>query len=272
MVTNKYSFKQWLRRKYPDLIATPVYGISAYIISGPMNDFDAFTYYQTMLENGQYIVFIGMTPEDISKTISEVKKNGLPDRPANNRRMSEYAPTTFTAFESWLVRNHMNIIHRSFQPHKSPQEILTPFGDIENIKGCQDVFLQRTWYLYEIDCDDHYFPTLPHISLSTGGTAVLVKASSSRYRSKKERLSANFNTMQSYKEQLIVALTNGDEDRAISAAKLYCATLYECPIDQIDVDYQAMKEELDGGKLGIYLRDRNKRLRPREDLGDDADF
>lgn len=271
-MTNKYSFKQWFKRKYPDLIATPVYGINAYIITGPMDEFDAFTYYQTTLDNGQYIVFIGMTAEEISKTISSIKKDGLPDRPANNRRLSEFAPTTFTAFEAWLERNHITYVHRTFQPHKSPQEILTPFGDVENIKGCLDVFLQRTWYLYEIDCDDHYFPTLPHITLDSGGTAVLVKASSSRYRSKKERLSANFNTMQSYKETLIVSITKGDVEMAMASAKLYCSVLYECPLDIINVDFQAMKEELDAGKLGIYLRDKAKRVQPREDTEDSEDF
>lgn len=269
-ITNKYSFKQWCHKHYPDILAEPVYGISAYIIDGAMNDIDAFTYYQTQLDNGKYIVFIGLEASEVSKLISKITKDGLPERPANNRKESIYAPTTFTAFEAWLERNHLEYKHRTFQPHRTPQEVLAPLGNIDDIQGCKDVFYSRTWYLYEVDCDGHYFPTLPHVSVGDG-TAVLVKASSSHYVSKRERLSVNFNTMQTYMEQLIVALTEENEEHAINAAVLYCATLYECGIDQISVSYQEMKEELSAGKLGIYLRDKQKRILPitDDDFGED---
>ena len=57
MITTKYNFKLWLKRKYPDVIANPVYGVPAYLLSKALSTEDMYLYNVQQLPSGQYIVF-----------------------------------------------------------------------------------------------------------------------------------------------------------------------------------------------------------------------
>ena len=44
MITTKYNFKQWFRKKYPDIILIPIYGTAAYIFDKELDAIDMYEY------------------------------------------------------------------------------------------------------------------------------------------------------------------------------------------------------------------------------------
>ena len=122
MIKTKYNFKQWLCRTYPDVIATPIYGLPAYILSKPLKPLHMHEYMIQQLANGQYIVFIGLNATQIERYIRNLNEEGIPHR--RNGRQSICCPTTFSAFERWLARNNIRYNERVYVSNQTASEVL----------------------------------------------------------------------------------------------------------------------------------------------------
>lgn len=247
MITTKYAFRQWLHKKYPDIVAYPIYGMPAYILSQPLDEFDTFTYNVQQMPNGQYIVFIGSTIDEVREMMTQIKTKGVPTR---EHKASEYAPTTFSAFEQWLVKNNVSYVNRTFCSNKTPSDCFhMPYTQ------CVE---KRTWYMYEFTFEpmhEKLFSRSPYIK-TNGVSIVLIKASSSIYKSKKQRFVEHFNIMQPVYEQMIVALTKNDMDVAVNMAVKWMSEMFETE-RSFTINADKMKEAFDKGEISLFVRDRN---------------
>lgn len=272
MITTKYNFKLWLRRKYPQITATPIYGIPAYILSKPMDAQDNFIYNVQQLPDGRYVVFIGMTPDEAKKHMSNLRQAQTPD--VDHRTIRRTAPTTFSAFEQWLARNNIQYIHRTFCANTSEAKL---FQDESRS------MYRRAWYMYELAITDdeelcgksieEWFPNIPHI-VSTSTTLegvqvpvviVLIKASSSTYKSKRQRFMEKFDLMQPLYEQIIglcakamamedLGQTGAAEwEQALHLCEQYMGIFFE---QEGTVELAGLKEAAHDGTLSFFTRDR----------------
>lgn len=272
MITTKYNFKLWLRRKYPDITAIPVYGIPAYILSKDLDPMDNYIYNVQQLADGRYIVFIGTNN---TKTISEWIQKLNTGKPIVVRE--NIAPTTFAAFEQWLTKNDIVPLHRTFCSHKTPSEVLMT----KAINNCININETKTWYLYELPYDDetpaNMFSRVPNVITENGTIAILIKACNSKYVSKKQRFVDKFVQMRPLYEQLIKICASastkdalnqpsGDDwSHAVSICEQYMGIQFEYAGT---VELSAMKEAANEGTLGFFTRDRSN-LKP---LNTEADF
>lgn len=257
MIRTKNNFKSFLRKKYPNITAQAVYNMNAYILDKSLNPLDAYTYMQQQLANGHYIVFFGYTVMEVKDLMTGIKNNGVPVR--TNRRDANGIPTTFASFEQYLLRHNINYSNRTFMPRKTPYDCLTPTGE-GTIMNCANIREPRTWYMYSFPrqaIDVKFLSNQPYIiTVDSDGTeeiVMLIKASSSRYKSKRQRLTERFSLMQPIYEQLIAAMAQGMEDEATGLANAYLSTQFEKPVKV--KSYQEMKEAYDNGILQLFLRD-----------------
>lgn len=272
MITTKYNFKLWLHRKYPDVVAIPIYGVPAYILSKDLDPMDSHIYNIQQLTDGRYVVFIGTNNSiSIHKWIQKLNEN----KPIIVRE--NIAPTTFAAFEQWLQKNDIVPLHRTFCSHKSASEILMT----KAINNCINTDEVKTWYLYELPYDSetpaNMFSRVPNVITENGTIAILIKACNSKYVSKKQRFVEKFVQMQPLYEQLIktcaAAATkdqlnqpSGDDwSQAVSICEQYMGIQFEYVGT---VELSAMKEAAHEGMLGFFTRDRAN-LKP---LNTEADF
>lgn len=265
MITTKYNFKQWLHKKYPDITATAVYGLPAYMLSKDLDPVDNMLYGVQQLASGRYIVFLGNTNFTAVKEAIQRINEGKPLRPTAN-----IAPTTFASFTQWLLRNNITPINRVFCSHKTPHQLLAPTSDGSEIHNCVNIDEPHTWYMYELPYDEDTTPTnmysrVPYIT--TPKTIVLlIKACNSRYISKKQRFMDKFVQMQPLYEQLIkmcATATTKEQlgqdatkewSNAVTIAVQYMSIQFEYD-GTIDVD--KLKEAAHENVLGIFIRDRN---------------
>lgn len=270
MITTKYNFKMWLHKKYPDIISTPVYGIPAYILSKPMSDEDNFLYNVQQLPSGQYVVFVGMSIPDAREALLKLNEGKEPIE----RKHQIAAPTTFSSFEQWLLRNNIKPLNRTFCNHVSASQLLMS----DNIQNCLDRDAIKTWYLYELpiqngvslnDWEQEAYSKVPYsIVQNKDGVSVvcvLIKASNSSYKSKRTLFTEKFTLMQPIYEQLIVAAArastrdevqegSGDWIVVKQLCEQYMGILFETTGA---VDIVKMKEAANAGTLGLWTRDRS---------------
>lgn len=243
MITSKYNFRQWLAKAYPDVIAKPVYGLPAYILSKALEPVHMYEYNIQQLPNGTYIVFIGVLPEDVPQMMAEYNK---PRRLIGKGNIM--MPTTFASFENWIRRNGKQYMHRTYiQMQTANEALFTHFTEPEwNTKG--------TWYLYEFEHsfdEEQMNPRVPCITTSSGTTALLIKASPSQYVSKKQLFLRKFALMQPLQEQIVVALAQDDDDKAKALAEQFMGIQFDTE-GTIDID--KMKEAYHAGTLNNWLR------------------
>ena len=255
MVRTKYGFKQFLHKKYPDIIATPIYATSGYILSKPMDDFDNYIYNLQMLPNGQYIVFVGMSIDEATETFQKIKREGIRVEP------NDTCPTCFSTFETWIVKRGIKYTNRTYCSNKMPEEC---FHESHPNKT------RRTWYMYEIPCQvdgtevcvtgvkvDDMFVKVPHTLVQNKDKSIsvvcLIKASNSHYKSKRARFIENFKTMQPLYEQLVIALSNDKDEDAESLAQRYLSIQFEM---DCTCSVEKMKEAFKHGELTLFLRDK----------------
>lgn len=267
MITTKYNFKLWIHKKYPHITATPIYGLPAYILSQTMSAQDNFVYNTQQLPDGRYVVFVGCNPATIRQLMQQLKEEGVPK--ADYRSIRTTAPTTFASFQMWLERHDITPLNRTFCANDS---IANLFKDETQSKE------KRAWYMYEIPLplpqqnEEKVFENVPHIhsvsttleGLKVPVVIVLIKASSSRYKSKKQRFIEKFDLMQPLYEKLIVDCTKAQvmEDRgepadtewneAVATCEQYMGILFE---REGHVEIKALKEAAHEGSLGLFTRD-----------------
>lgn len=266
MITTKYNFKLWLHRKYPDITATPIYGMPAYILSKPLNPADNFAYNVQQLPDGRHVVFVGCNPATIRQLMQQLKE-GVPQ--TNYRAIRITAPTTFASFQSWLDRNHIVPLNRTFCSNDSVANL---FKDETQSKE------KRAWYMYELPITginndtETLFKAIPHMyststtdeGLKVEVVIVLIKASTSIYKSKKQRFIEKFDLMQPLYEKLIADCAKAqfveesgekadDEwNIAVATCNQYMGILFE---REGYVEISALKEAAHEGSLGLFTRD-----------------
>ena len=267
MITTKYNFKLWLHRKYPDITATPIYGMPAYILSKPLNPADNFAYNVQQLPDGRYVVFVGCNPATIKQLMQQLKE-GVPQ--TNYRAIRITAPTTFASFQSWLDRNHIVPLNRTFCSNDSVANLF---------KDETQSMEKRAWYMYELPITginnndtETLFKAIPHMystSTTDGGlkvpvVIVLIKASTSIYKSKKQRFIEKFDLMQPLYEKLIADCAKAQfvEERgeraddewniAVATCNQYMGILFE---REGYVEISALREAAHEGSLGLFTRD-----------------
>ena len=271
MITTKYNFKLWLHKKYPHITATPIYGLPAYILSKPLNPADNFAYNVQQLPDGRHVVFVGCNPATIRQLMQQLKEEGIPQ--TNYRAIRITAPTTFASFQSWLDRNHIVPLNRTFCSHDSVSNL---FKDETQSKE------KRAWYMYELPITGEHrigdndtetlFKAIPHMyststsveGLTVSVVIVLIKASTSIYKSKKQRFIEKFDLMQPLYEKLIADCAKAqfveesgeradDEwNIAVATCNQYMGILFE---REGYVEISALKEAAHEGSLGLFTRD-----------------
>lgn len=272
MITTKYNFKQWLHRQYPDITATPIYGIPAYILSKPLENADMFLYNVQTLKDGRYVVFIGTDLVTAQHMLTRLNEGKTPI----TREQSNIAPTTFSSFEAWLNRNHIIPLNRTFCNHMSASQALMT----NDIKNCIDIDAIKTWYLYELPLiDESQLSKVPHITIQNKSgkdiSCVLIKACNSSYKSKRTLFMEKFSLMQPLYEQLIslaaragaqdeIQPGTGEWDQVKLICEQYMGIQFEC---EGSVDMEALKEAANNGTLGIWTRNRSN-----FQSDDEADF
>ena len=270
MITTKYNFKLWLRKKYPHITATPIYGMPAYILSKPLNPADNFAYNVQQLPDGRYVVFVGVSIHELKDYLNTLRVNGIPQ--TNYRAIRITAPTTFASFQSWLDRNHIVPLNRTFCSNDSVSNLFKdPTQSME----------KRAWYMYELPITEEHrigdnntetlFKVIPHMyststtdeGLTVNVVIVLIKASTSSYKSKKQRFIEKFDLMQPLYEKLIADCAKAqfveesgepadDEwNIAIATCNQYMGILFE---REGYVEISALKEAVHEGSLGLFTR------------------
>lgn len=238
MIRTYHNFKQWVNRHYPNINIMPVYGTGAYIIDKPMNPEHMYEYMVQQLPNGTYIVFPGLTAEQIQEQFTSIVQNGVP------RRVTKI-PTTFSSFEDWLTRNNIKPLHRTHVTDISPADALHD-SSLDHIKG--------NWYLYELEAASVKTEDImaPYVCTSSGTVAILIKTSSSGYVSKRQLFLRKFTTMQPIYEQLVAACAKEDWEQAEQLCGDYASVQFE---KQLKVkDTEAMKEAYTDGILSLFTR------------------
>lgn len=260
MIKSKNNFKGMLRRKYPNVKSYPIYGLPIYILDRKLSEEDNWNYNVSELPNGKFAAFIGVTVQEATDLLSKMRDEGVPKN--SHTHTNPTAPTTFSCFEAWLDRNDYKYINRTFCGNMTPAECFHS----ESIEGCIDIHHKGTWYMYELPgaLDDGIrFSRAPHVTMDYGARGkviiVLVKASSSRYKSKKQRFIEKFDLMQPIYEKLIAAcaIASTTEGSDWSEALLLCNQYMHIQFetDSGSVDVEKLKEAYTNGTLNLFTRD-----------------
>ncbi|MBO5922652.1 MAG: hypothetical protein J6Q48_09750 [Bacteroidaceae bacterium] len=238
MIRTYHNFKQWVNRHYPDITVTPVYGTGAYTLNKPMSPEHMYEYMVQQLPNGQYIVFPGLTAEQVAEQFTSIVKDGVP------RRVTK-VPSTFSSFESWLVRNNIKPLHRTHVTDISAADALHD-DTLDHVKG--------NWYLYELEAASVKTEdiTAPYVKTSSGTVAILIKTSSSGYVSKRQLFMRKFATMQPLYEQLVAAMAKEDYEQAEQLCSNYASVQFEKQLKVKDIEM--MKEAYANGILSLFTR------------------
>lgn len=266
MITTKNNFKAFLHKKYPNIANEAVYGLNAYLLNKPLDAYDAYQYMQHQLQNGKYIVFFGYSPSEVIDLIKNINEKGVPKRNYGNRHFG--IPTTFASFVQWCDKHNIHYKNRTFMANASAAECFRRETDINN---CTAIHMRRTWYMFEFDVTD--FPDLNELNripyITIDNTLIcLIKASSSRYKSKRQRIAEKFNLMQPVYEQIITAAATDDWDKAVTLANSYVSLQFE---GNYQVELKDLKEAYHSGTLQLFLRDSTKMHREdSESFGEEA--
>lgn len=241
MIRTYHNFKQWVKRTYPDIDIRPVYGTGAYTMDKAMSPEHMYEYNVQQLPNGQYIVWPGLTAEQIEVQYRNIIQNGAPVKP------EKAIPSTFTSFESWITRHGLKPLHRTHVTNISAAEALHD-DSLEKVK--------RNWYLYEFNLSPQFATPLvtraPYIETSNGTIAILIKTSNSGYISKRQLFMQKFAMMQPLLEQAIAACAKEDWDKAAELLSSYASIQFGQQM--IVADKTKMKEAYNEGIVTLYAR------------------
>lgn len=239
MIRTYHNFKQWVRRTYPDVDIRPVYGTGAYTMDKALSPEHMYEYNVQQLPNGQYIVFPGLTAEQIEVQYRNFIQNGAPVKP------EKMIPSTFSSFESWLTKHGLKPLHRTHVTNISAAEALHD-DSLEKVK--------RNWYLYEFG-PEFKIPLVtraPYIKTESGTIAILIKTSNSGYVSKRQLFMQKFAMMQPLLEQAIAAMAKDEVDKAAELLGNYASIQFG--EQMVVADKTKMKEAYDEGIVTLFAR------------------
>ena len=244
MITTKYNFRQWLKKKYPDIIPTPVYGTSAYILNKALEPIDMYQYNVQQLANGRYIVFIGVNYSEqyIRELMSNINNGTLQQ---SKRPPAPFAPTTFSAFEHYLEQKGIEPIHRTHIQDQTANEALFTESDEPGWNS------RRNWYMYELEKGSiELNPASPYRETENNTIVVLIKCATSSYVSKKKLFAQKFVLMQPLYEQLVASLATADDNRAVELCNQYVSIQFDQELKVKNIE--DMKEAYKDGLLRMY--------------------
>lgn len=245
MIRTYHNFKQWVKRHYPGIVINPVYGTGAYTLDKPLSDVDMYLYNVQQLPSGLYIVFPGLSPEQVAEQYRNIVQNGVPTRPTTR------IPTTFSSFETWLTKNQLKPLYRTHVTETSAADLLHD-NNLEHVK--------RNWYMYEFDKDASATSIFkepldfagPHVTTENGTLVLLVKTSASGYVSKRQLFLKKFATMQPIYDQIVVACAKDEWDNAQNLVEQYASIQFEKDMHLKDVEQ--LKEAYEDGTLALFTR------------------
>ena len=248
MIRTYHNFKQWVRKTYPDIDIRPVYGTGAYTLNKAMSEVDMFLYNVQQLPSGLYIVWPGLSVEQIMEQYKVIVQNGTPARP------EKMIPSTFTSFEAWITKHQLKPLHRTHVTSITAAEALHDTS-LEKVK--------RNWYLYEFSLDparcdganelfDRPVTRAPFVFTESGSIVIAIKTSNSGYVSMKQLFLQKFTTMQPLLEQAIAACAKEEWVHAAELLSQYASIQFgqEMRIK----DMVKMKEAYNDGVLTLYVR------------------
>lgn len=241
MIRTYHNFKQWVKRTYPDVDIRPVYGTGAYTMDKALSPEHMYEYNVQQLPSGHYIVWPGLTAEQVEVQYRNIRQNGVPTRP------EKMIPSTFSSFESWLTKHQMKPLHRTHVTNISAAEALHD-DSLEKVK--------RNWYLYEFALTDVFKEPLvtraPYVETSNGTIAILIKTSNSGYVSKKQLFMQKFAMMQPLLEQAIASCAKEEWFKAAELLSNYASIQFGQQMAVADIT--KMKEAYDEGIVTLYAR------------------
>lgn len=250
MVTTPYNFKQWFKRHYPDIMVNPVYGLEAYTFDKPLSPEHMFEYNVQQLPNGQYIVFVGRSPEQIVELMRDISQNGL-----QYHKPERGIPTTFSSFENWYRNKQLKPLHRTHVAKTTAAEALHD-NSLEKVK--------RDWYMYEFSLDpakggESFKEPLkfggPYVTTESGTIVLLIKAPVSAYVSKRQLFLQKFTTMQPLFEQMVAACAKEEWDKANELCSQYASIQFDKQVSVIDAG--AVKTAFENNELSLFCRCRS---------------
>lgn len=256
MITSKNNFKKYLRTHYPDIKAESISGVSAYLLDRPLSDQDMLEYGVMQLADGKYVVFIGMRYADVIEAFTVMQDRGVTTTSMVSKAGKEM-PTTFTAFQQWLYRNDFTsrLKHRTFRPHISIHDCFYGITSYSNNSNVMDN-APNTWYQYEFagEIEHELLKRVPHAIVEntdhTLSTVVLIKASSSSYKSKKQLRLENFQLMQPLYEQIIAECSAEEWEKATYLCSTYKKIKFQ---KEQQCNLEELKEAYTRGALSAYL-------------------
>lgn len=248
MIRTYHNFKQWVRRTYPDIDIRPVYGTGAYTMDKAMSPEHMYEYNVQQLPSGHYIVWPGLTAEQIMEQYKAIVQNGIPQRP------EKMIPSTFSSFESWITKHGLKPLHRTHVTNISAAEALHD-DSLEKIK--------RNWYLYEFSLDParmdganelfrEPITRAPYVKTESGSIVIAIKTSNSGYVSKRQLFMQKFTMMQPLLEQAIAAMAKDEVDKAAELLGNYASIQFGQQM--VVADKTKMKEAYDEGIVTLYAR------------------
>lgn len=240
MIRTYHNFKQWVKRTYPDIDIRPVYGTGAYTMDKAMSPEHMYEYNVQQLPSGHYIVWPGLTADQIEVQYRSIVQNGAPVKP------EKMIPSTFSSFESWITKHQLKPLHRTHVTNISAAEALHD-DSLEKVK--------RNWYLYEFNLSPQFKELVtraPYIKTESGTIAILIKTSNSGYVSKKQLFMQKFATMQPLLEQAIASCAKEEWDRAVELISEYASIQFG---EHVSVKNIAeMKEAYNEGIITLFAR------------------
>lgn len=240
MIRTYHNFKQWVRKTYPDIDIRPVYGTGAYTMDKALSPEHMYEYNVQQLPSGHYIVWPGLTADQIEVQYRSIIQNGAPVKP------EKMIPSTFSSFESWITRNGLKPLHRTHVTNISAAEALHD-DSLEKVK--------RNWYLYEFNLSPQFKELVtraPYIETSNGTIAILIKTSNSGYVSKKQLFMQKFAMMQPLLEQAIASMARDEVDKAAELLGNYASIQFGQQM--VVADITKMKEAYDEGIITLFAR------------------
>lgn len=249
MIRTYHNFKQWMKRTYPDVDIRPVYGTGAYTMDKALSPEHMYEYNVQQLPSGHYIVWPGLTAEQVEVQYRSIRQNGVPTRP------EKMIPSTFSSFESWITKHQLKPLHRTHVTNISAAEALHD-DSLEKVK--------RNWYLYEFSLDparmdgaaelfkEPLVTRAPYIKTESGTIAILIKTSNSGYVSKKQLFMQKFAMMQPLLEQAIASCAKEEWDKAAELLGNYASIQFGQQM--VVADKTKMKEAYDEGIVTLFAR------------------
>ena len=283
MITQKEAFRRMLRNKYPNHNRIAIDAMHAFVVDKPLDPKEAYLYYQTEIKGGRYIVFYGLTAEQVQENIDAAINGDIPLATRQQTGGEDVkAPSTYQNFEAWLERKGIKPTMRVYKSRSTALSLLNPMQrqDVV-IEGCRATEEVRNWYVYEFKPPmqgyNAYFPHLPHaVIVNKDGSEtlyVLAKAPTTtyRYESKKAKILKTFETVQPVEQQLTVALSTGDDAEAMRLYNIIQQTITESTAEYT-VDCNMLREAMNKGTLHIMIMSGKGRKEKQTDAESEEDF